>query len=145
MTLTTGLAHFGPRGLLRALPSSKPQRKCAADGANVYPRLKPLRRAMALALLCLTGGLFVGVPQLDALEIVEEPGIEQQHDASRCGYRHDHNLCVIFQQTPAQATLASPLRPLTAPELRGPISQVGFISMAERFSTQAARAPPVLL
>lgn len=100
---------------------------------------------MALALLCLTGGLSISVPQLDARESVEQPGIEQQHDTSRCSYQHDHNLCVIFQQTPAQATLASPLRPLNAPELRSPISRVGFISMAERFSTQAARAPPVLL
>jgi len=100
---------------------------------------------MALALLCLTGGLAAGVPMLDARERVEEPGIEAQHDASRCGFQHDHDLCLVFQQTPAEPTLASPPKPLSAPELRTPVRRADFIAARDRFATRSARAPPVLL
>ena len=111
----------------------------------MYPRLKLLRRAVAVALFSLTGGLAVGVPLVDSQETFEEPGIEERHDASRCSYLHDHDLCVVFQQTPAATALASELKPVAAPTLLTPSPQANFIAMWKRFSTQSARAPPVLL
>ena len=111
----------------------------------MYPRLKLLRRALALALFGLTGGLAVGVPLVDSRERFEEPGIEEQHDSSRCDYRHNHDLCVVFQQTPAAAALASALKPVAYPLLRTPSPRASLIAIWERFSTQSARAPPVLL
>lgn len=111
----------------------------------MYPRLKLFRRALALALFGLTGGLAVGVPLVDSRERLEKPGIEEQHDSSRCNYRHNHDLCVVFQQTPAAAALASALKPVAAPTLRTPTPRPNLVGMWERFSTQSARAPPVLL
>lgn len=111
----------------------------------MYPRLKLPRRALALALLGLTGGLAVGVPLVDSRETVEETGIEARHDASRCTYQHNHDLCVVFQQTPAARALASALKPVAAPTLRSPSPWADHIAIWERFSTRSARAPPVLL
>lgn len=108
-------------------------------------RLRPLYRTIALALIALTGGLTAGVPLLDAHEPPEGPGIEETHDASRCGYQHDHSLCVVFQQSPAEAAFSSPFRPLAAPDLA--IDAPGATNFAPAPSTalHSARAPPVLL
>lgn len=107
--------------------------------------LNPLFRAIALALFALTGGLTGGVPMLDAHEAPAEPGIEETHDSSRCSYQHDHNLCVVFQQSPAEAALLSPIKPLDAPVFRVEATQSADVATAPRTALQPARAPPVLL
>ena len=108
-------------------------------------RLNRLRRAMALALLALTGGLSVGVPLLDSREAFEAPGIEAQHDASRCSYLHDHDLCVVFQQTPAEAAAASPPKLPAAARRRGTAPRSLHVATTQSVAWHAARAPPIRL
>lgn len=114
-------------------------------GEIVRAGLKPLKRALVLALVVLTGGLAGGLPLLDAHETSGRAGIERTHDASRCSFRHDHSVCIVFQQTPAAATTSSPFRPVAALELGSPLPRATFIASAFHRSNQSARAPPVLL
>ena len=116
----------------------------AAYGDRVNLRLKLPSRAMATALFVLTGGLSVVLPLLDAREPLEAPGIEAQHDASRCSYFHDHNLCVVFHNTPAATPPGAALKPLAA-TLRAPNPPAPSTGNSARRSTASARAPPILL
>ena len=102
-------------------------------------------RTIAVALFALTGGLTAGVPLLDAHEPADGPGIEETHDASRCSYQHDHSLCVVFQQSPAEATFASPFKPLAAPQVRIEAPPTADIATPTCTSRHPARAPPPLL
>jgi hypothetical protein len=107
-------------------------------------RLRPLRRAIALALVTLTGGMAAGVSVLDAYETVGEPGVEKSHDAARCSFQHDHSLCVVFQHTPAAATPSSPSPPLGSAEVHRAIPRTVLLLFGARLSDQPARAPPLL-
>lgn len=108
-------------------------------------RLNPLFRAIALALFALTGGLTAGIPMLDAHEAPAEPGIEGTHDSSRCSYQHDHNLCVVFQQTPAEVAFRSAPKPLEALAVRLDAPRSEGIATAPQTTRRSARAPPVPL
>lgn len=110
----------------------------------VDQRLNPLFRAIALALFALTGGLTAGVPLLDGHESPAEPGVEETHDGSRCSYQHDHSLCVVFQQSPAEAEFPSQVRPLSASELRADPPRTADIAAAPLTARHSARAPPFL-
>lgn len=108
-------------------------------------RLNPVMRVIALTLLAITGGLATAVPLLDAHEPFEGPGVEETHDSSRCSYRHDHNLCLLFQQSPAEAAPPSLLRPVAAPSLFRQTPRSTLIANAPRPARYSARAPPTLL
>ena len=107
-------------------------------------RPNPLFRAVAVALFALTGGLSVGVPMVDAHETPSDTGIEESHDASRC-FQHDHSLCVVFQQTPAETVHVSPFKPLGSPELDVVAPPSSDVTARAIPAYHSARAPPVLL
>ena len=106
-------------------------------------RLNLLYRTIALALFALTGGLAAGVPLLDAHETPGQAGIEETHD-SRCSYQHDHDLCIVFQQSPAEAAPASALASVGSPTLRTPTRLARPVAVRQLHTQQLARAPPAL-